>query len=181
MLRYRYMTDLTAIHGYTTTWVDYKRVDGHLQEVALRYDDRAPCASATHALNYASERSGCTTARHAPVLDKRQHSRPGLKIPQLGAGRVQAPPGCGSHSCQVGVHDIHRRGHSLEPSRPPSSSAPATLPCLPSAAASGAVALLHGNTAYNFNDNSSAADNNIDITASRQRRRHHQQHHQLYL
>ena len=62
----------------------------------------------------------------------------------------------------------------------------ASLPLRPSdtspyAAATGAVALLHGNTAYNFNDNSSAADNNIDITASRRRRRHQQQHHQLYL
>ena len=35
------------------------------------------------------------------------------------------------------------------------------------AVASGAVALLHGSTTYNFsfNDKSSAADNNVDITA----------------
>ena len=45
VLRYRYVTDLPAIHGYTTTWMDYARVDGHLQEVALDYDDSAPCVS----------------------------------------------------------------------------------------------------------------------------------------
>ena len=44
VLRHRYVTDLPAIHGYTTTWMDYQRVDGHLQEVALDYDDIAPCA-----------------------------------------------------------------------------------------------------------------------------------------
>ena len=40
------MTDLPTIHGYTTTWMDYQRVDGmHLQEVALDYDDSVPYVS----------------------------------------------------------------------------------------------------------------------------------------
>ena len=50
VLRYRYVTDIPAIHGYTTTWMDYKSVDGHLQEVALDYDASAPCVSAIAAL-----------------------------------------------------------------------------------------------------------------------------------
>ena len=63
------------------------------------------------------------TARHAPVLDKWKHSRPGQKMPQLGARQVQMSPGCGSLSCRVGVTHIDRRGRSLEPSLYPSSSA----------------------------------------------------------
>ena len=50
VLQYRYVTDIPAIHGYTTTWMDYKSVDGHLQEVALDYDASAPCVSAIAAL-----------------------------------------------------------------------------------------------------------------------------------
>ena len=50
VLRYRNVTDLPAIHCYTTTWVDYKRVYGHLQEVALDNEDSAPCVSAIPAL-----------------------------------------------------------------------------------------------------------------------------------
>ena len=45
VLRYRYVTDIPAVRECTTTWIDYERVDGHLQEVALDYDDSAPCVS----------------------------------------------------------------------------------------------------------------------------------------
>ena len=50
VLRYRYVTDIPAVREYTTTWIDYERVDGHLQEIALDYDDSAPCVSAIPAL-----------------------------------------------------------------------------------------------------------------------------------
>ena len=49
VIRYRYVTDIPAVHGYTTR-IDYERVHGHLQEVALDYDDSAPCVSTTPAL-----------------------------------------------------------------------------------------------------------------------------------
>ena len=34
----------------TTPWMDYQRVDGHLQEIAFDYDDSTPCVSAIPAL-----------------------------------------------------------------------------------------------------------------------------------
>ena len=35
VLWYRYLTDLPTILGYTTTWIDYKRVDGYLVSCTL--------------------------------------------------------------------------------------------------------------------------------------------------
>ena len=50
MLQYRYVAVLPAMHGYTTTWIGYETVDGHLQEVALDYDHSAPRVFAIPAL-----------------------------------------------------------------------------------------------------------------------------------
>ena len=85
VLRYRYVTDIPAIRGYTTTWVDYKRVDGHLQEVALDYAVSVchPCATMPDFGQAAPWRP--ETVRRAPVLDKRQHPRPGPKYVAVGS------------------------------------------------------------------------------------------------
>ena len=45
VLRYHYVIDLSVIHGYTTTLMDSQEMDGHLQEVALDFNDRMQCLS----------------------------------------------------------------------------------------------------------------------------------------
>ena len=168
VLRYRYVTNITAICGYTTTWVDYKRVDGHLQEVALDYDDSVPCVSAIPALPcQTSVRPHHGDLKHLVV---HLHWTNGNILVQ---GRT----------CRSWVHGDVRRLQAVvrtlaesvsltqtqpQPGTKPPPSLPPPLPAVedpegvvpsdtsPPVVANGAVALLHGSRTYNnFNLNDS--------------------------
>ena len=166
VLRHRYVTDLPAIHGYTTTWMDYQRVDGHLQEVALDYDDIAPCESVIPVLILQAS----VRLHHGDLkqlfqsLKRRSWMQDEFKR-LLAVVRLLA-------EC---VTDIDRRGCSLEPSLHPNSSTTSSrrprrrrpqrhFPACCSQWSRGVVPWEHLHNS-NFNDDSSAADDIIDITA----------------
>ena len=105
VLRYRYVTNLSAIHDYNHT-MDGLPESGWpppRNSVWLRRQHAVcfchPCATMPDIVQAAPWRP--EKASHAPIRDKRQHSCPGPKMSQLGEGWVSAPPGCGSRSCWI--------------------------------------------------------------------------------
>ena len=151
-------------------------MDGHLQEVALDYDDSASCVSATPGLlcqttvrlhhgdvkqlvMYLYWTNGDIIIQgrkcHSWVQDdfKRLQAVVRTLAESVSLTSTEAAAAWNQASLPLSPMPAVEDPEGVDPSN-----------TSPPAVASGAMALIYGSTTYNFNDNSGAADINIDIT-----------------